>query len=168
MPSLHALALASIPCPPLLPSVSRVVAQWEVNQLPRRQRRRRGQVLPAVWSGLRPWLSGCANPVIGRHPAQSFTPHHRASSPGLLANWTVRSMVKTDAADVVLWGGFLTVWVAVVHLWARAKKIPITGSQLSIFVAALVALRDDGKLIYLALDISPPTPQSPLCKAKAT
>ena len=76
------------------------------------------------------------------------TPQGVLAWSAIVANWTVRNVVKIDAADVVPWAGFLTVWIAVVHLWARATNIAIAGSQLSIFAAALIALRDDGKLIH--------------------
>ena len=39
---------------------------------------------------------------------------------------------------------------------------------MSIFAAALIALGNDGKLIHLALDISPPAFQYFVCQANAT
>ena len=58
-------------------------------------------------------------------------------------------MVKREPTEVFPWAGFLTVWSLVVQLWTRATKLAVAGLQLALFSAALIALRDDGKLTHL-------------------
>ena len=70
--------------------------------------------------------------------------HRRACLPRVIVpHWTVGEMAETDPQD-----GVPTVWVAGVHLWTRATKIAIAGSQLSLFAAALSASKERGKLMH--------------------
>ena len=73
-----------------------------------------------------------------------------------------------EPTDVFPWAGFLTVWVSVVQLWARATKLAVAaGSQLALSSAALIALCDDGKLAHPSLDNAPPEPPTAPSKPKA-
>ena len=76
-------------------------------------------------------------------------------------------MVQKEPTEVFPWAGFLTAWISVVQLWKRAPKLAVAGSQLALFSAALIALRDDGKLAHPSLDNAPPEPPTPLSKSKA-
>ena len=76
-------------------------------------------------------------------------------------------MGQKEPTEVFPWARFLTVWILVIQLWTRATKLAVAGSQLALFSAALIALRDDGKLTHPCLDNAPPEPQTPPSKSKA-